>query len=205
MRPNDRIAEIIEIKQRGLKRVPGLFYEFDRLQRQFEASKGDSDTDDFYIIRSVTLLEVFTRSWVSQLIDYGAPYSERSVDMKTEIKLDLALVKAIHGRVITMGDLIAHNISINSFGQVCSHFKTLLGEELFTLLKDAASSMTVADLIRETGKHKETPPIIANPEKMRRSLVRLFEVRHILCHELPRTEYTNARRYLVFFPAHTSS
>lgn len=39
------------------------------------------------MIRAVTLLEVFTRAWVAELIDHGQPYLERVSEFKKDIKL----------------------------------------------------------------------------------------------------------------------
>ena len=106
-------------------------------------------------------------------------------------ELDFDLVQAIHGRVITLGDVVAHNVSLNSFDQVCATFTKLLGTDLVPLIKDAISRETsIADLVNPSGRRRPEKPIITSVDEMRKSLSRLYDVRHILCHEVPsRTVY----------------
>ena len=61
MAGRDKAAEIIEIKRRGPKAVPGLHYELETLQKQWlRIQRTDDATADFFPIRAVTLLEVFS-------------------------------------------------------------------------------------------------------------------------------------------------
>jgi hypothetical protein len=181
----DLLAEITEVKRRKPKETRGLHYEFEHLERHWKGATGTA-TQDFYPIRTVTLLEVFTRSWAAKLIDHGVPYTERALELKIDIKINLSLVTAIQGRTITMGDLIAHNLPVNSFGQICGVFQTLLAADFLSLLGEAQTSRTTLQEMMD-GKFDHMSPrqIITDADRMRRSLVRLFEVRNILCHELP--------------------
>jgi hypothetical protein len=51
------------------------------------------------------------RAWIAQLIDHGTPYIENVPKLKPDFKFDLGLVRAIHGRTITLGDMVAHGLS----------------------------------------------------------------------------------------------
>jgi hypothetical protein len=94
---------------------------------------------DFFPIRAVTLLEVFCRAWIAALIDHGSPFAQRAGDLSRDLKFDLNLINAMQGRVITLGDIIAHNVPINSFAQICSIFTILLGNDLIHTIKDATT------------------------------------------------------------------
>src|ERR1035438_1517745 len=96
---------IVEKKRRGPKAARDFHREFHNLQKLWQRMRAtNSDVDDFFLIRAVTLLEVFSRDCLAQLIDNGSPYAERAVDLKMDLKIDLEFVQAIQGRVITMGD-----------------------------------------------------------------------------------------------------
>lgn len=191
MATRDRIAEIAEIKRRGPRDAEGFSREFDVLQRQWARPRtGDSVTDDFFVIRAVTLLEVFTRGWIAALIDHGGPFVERAGELKFDFKFDFGSVRKI-GSLITLGDVVAHGISINNFGQITGIFKVLLAEELLPLLKNAVYvQRSLADRLLSEGSEetKAGTLIVKDVEKMRNRLARLFELRHILCHEVPRRE-----------------
>lgn len=90
--------------------------------------------------------------------------------------MEFELVRDIQGRAITLGDLLAHNVSLNSFDQVLSCFSTLLDKPLPSLLSTATNRWSGAST---------TEPIIANFDTLARTLTQLFEVRNILCHEIP--------------------
>ena len=92
----------------------------------------------------------------------------------------MRLYKGIQGRLITLGDIVAHNIPVNQFAQIISHFEVLLGVKLRPLLGKAIDRWSV-----EIEK-KPPEPIIPDYDRMATRLIRLFEVRHILCHERPR-------------------
>ncbi len=137
-------------------------------------------TPDFYVITAVTLLEVFTRANIAELIDHGMEYTNRAIELSKNLKMDFALVQSIQGRVITLGDIVAHSVSVNSFPQILGYFETLLGKLLRPLLVGAVDRWAI-EIKKEPSK-----PIISDFDVLARSLTRLFEVRHILCHETPR-------------------
>jgi uncharacterized protein YecT (DUF1311 family) len=192
----DRIAEITEKKQRGQKAPRRFLWEFGNLQKHWERVRAtNADADDFFIIRAVTLLEVFSRDYIARLIDSGSPYAENAIPLGADMKIDIALVRAIQGRVVTLGDMIAHNVSISSFGHICSAFKTLLGDDLVPMISTVVRKIP-------SWKPKEVPKaIISDVKLMSKRLARLFEIRNILCHEFPRKEVYDRREITPFLSA----
>jgi len=181
MSTRDRAGEILEAKKRNPIRHRFGSFELERLQSQW-TKKGSSEgsTPDFYVIRAVTLLEVFARGNVAELIDHGPEYANRAIELSKNLKIDFALVQGIQGRAITLGDIVAHNVSLNTFSQVFGCFETLVGKPVRPLLASAIN--------RWAAKTEVQPlePIIKDFDALARNLTRLFEVRHILCHEIPR-------------------
>jgi hypothetical protein len=87
MAQRDRLTEILEIKQRSgrHKRYPSL-WDFERLgQIHAREGKDQQIIDELIPARIVTLLEVFVRMWIEELVDRGAPYVERAATLKADI------------------------------------------------------------------------------------------------------------------------
>ncbi len=196
MAQRDRVSETAEKKQRGPKAARSFHREFQSLQKLWERVRAtNSDTDDFFVIRAVTLLEVFSRDCLSQLIDSGSPYAERAVDLKMDLKIDLGFVRAIQGRVITMGDMIAHSVSISTFAHVSSVFKTILGKDLVATISPATRKPAVWE------RQKVPEKIISDPDNISHTFSRLFDIRNILCHEFRQEEIYDRKEITVFLAA----
>jgi uncharacterized protein YecT (DUF1311 family) len=178
MTGRDRTDEILEVKKRNPLAHGYLSYDLERLGQQWLKTK---DVPDFYIVRAVTLLEVFTRRQIAELIDHAKEYTDRAVELSKQIKMDFATVRDVQGRAITLGDIVAHSIPVNSFGQIFSYFETLLGKPLRPLLAGAV------DRWRTEVEKLPAEPIIPDVEELASGLSRLFEIRHILCHEIPKS------------------
>ncbi len=182
MSTRDRAAEILEVKDRGpLRRRFGSYSLQSLKSRWTRTGRSEGSTPDFYVIRAVTLLEVFTRGYIAELIDHGTEYANRAIELSKNLKMDFALVQGIQGRAITLGDIVAHNVSVNSFGQMLEHFGTLLNKEPLRALLASAVDRWATEI-----EKKPAEPIINDFDDLARSLARLFEVRHILCHETPK-------------------
>jgi uncharacterized protein YecT (DUF1311 family) len=181
MSTRDRTQEILDVKQRDARWNRFGPYALENLQREWAKNrKREACAPDFYVIRAVTLLEVFTRGNLADLIDHGRQFTDRAIDFSKHVKIDFALVRDVQGRTITLGDILAHSVPVNSFGQVVGHFETLLGKPVRPLLEVAVDRWDTEVM------KKSKSPIIEDYEATARCLTRLFEVRHILCHEAPR-------------------
>jgi len=184
MPTRDRAAEISEIKSRGQSPATSLYYDVRQLKdgwnHQLSSAASPTGTPDFFPIRAVTLLEVFTRAWIAQLIDHGSPYVDNAVALAKNLRLDYELVRAIQGRAITVGDLVAHTVPVNTFSQVIGYFEILISQPFIALVAKAV------DRWETEVNGKPATPIIENGDNMCAVLSRLFDVRHILCHEYPR-------------------
>jgi uncharacterized protein YecT (DUF1311 family) len=177
----DRTQEILNIKERDAGWLGYGSFPLTNLLREWENHrKSEACTPDFFVIRIVTLLEVFARQNVASLVDHDRKFTDRAIEFSKQIKVDFALVRDIQGRTITLGDILAHSLPINSFGQIIAYFDTLLGKPVRPLLESEV------DRWETDVKKAAAKPIIEDYDALARYLVRLFEVRHILCHEAPR-------------------
>src|ERR1700730_13809217 len=129
--PRDRIAELLSIRQRAgkYKRTPSKS-DLDRLKDIWDKQlKGIDPTDELIPIRVVTILEVFLRHWVETLIDHGAPYVERASKLKVDLKYDFAIARSLQGGSVSLGQLIAHSLSLSRIDSFSAVLRTLLDQD----------------------------------------------------------------------------
>lgn len=133
---------------------------------------------EFVPIRLVTTLEVFVRGVIAELVNGAQQYFERGERLAKGSKIDLTFAAHVDRRELTIGDFVAHAVSLNSIEAVVS--------SLDTLLDDFAMKMRQAHpRWLEEQADWPLPPIVEDYDVMMASLSRLFEVRHVLTHELP--------------------
>lgn len=181
MSNRDRTQEILDVKQRDARWIRFGSYSLERLQREWLKNRqSEACAPDFYVIRAVTLLEVFTRGNLADLIDHERQFTDRAIELSKHVKIDFALIRDIQGRTITLGDILAHSVPVNSFGQIVGYFETLLGKPLRPILETVVNRWDTEVMKTATGS------IIDDFDALARCLTRLFEIRHILCHEAPR-------------------
>jgi len=178
----DKLAEIAARRARGGR---GGWWrgksELDTLVSQWYGGSGLGHIPaQFVAIRLVTILEVFTRDWVAELVDAGDPYANRAADLvKGSLKIDYAMAQALVGKQVTFGELVSHEIPVNDIGDVDRAFSTLLEGSLFAGLEGVVDRWSIS------AGDKAEAPILADPPWARAQLARLFAVRHIIVHELP--------------------
>jgi hypothetical protein len=163
-------------------------------KRLWEARSSD-EFADFVPIRLVTLIESFMQAAIEELVDHGQPYLERSGEIIKYKKIDFEYIQAISGKKITVGALIAHAISINNFDQILSTLKNILGNEFRCNLEAVHDRWAV-----EISGDAQTP-IISDFSTMAQNLSRLFQVRHILVHEIPAEQPYKSDEIEGFFTA----
>jgi uncharacterized protein YecT (DUF1311 family) len=177
----DRTAEIIQIKARGGNRGSFVSFELNTLWSEWDRLRDSPGSrPDYYLIKAVTILEVFTRTRIAMLVNHGTEYVARAATLVRDLKIDFDLANSIHGRAITLGDIVGHGVPVNAFGQIIEHFKTLLDLDLGDRLAKAVDRWQVEV------EGKPSNPIISDYDDMAAHVKRLFEIRHVLCHELPK-------------------
>lgn len=184
MAARDRAADIAEVRSRALWRDSQAVYEVGAVSNNWAHGTGPlANAPDYAIIRLVTLIEVFVRSRSAELIDSGSPYLERAQSLigSTGLKIDFPTAAAISGKKISLGQLVAHSIPCSTFGDFVNAFTKLFDFDLFGKIADVHDRVAV-----ELGGAAKTP-IITDGDALRATMVKLFECRHILVHELPDT------------------
>ncbi len=182
----DYVSEVLAVRERRAE-LHRVLHRLDSLGgirglRQTPAG-GDNtqEVDDFIPIRAVTVLEVFMRRWIAALVDRGAPFSGNASKLAAsgKVKLDFEAIEAIHGGRVTLGDLVAHGVSLNRIEDVLATFSALLGCDFDQELRRVHDRFAV----EREGKPQE--PIIADFPAFRAAFAKLFVARHIVVHEVP--------------------
>lgn len=113
----------------GQGRLGGeLVTQIDALRVASNAISGISPTFiEFVPIRLVTLLEVFVRGIIDELVNFNEEYFDRGVKFTKDPKIDLAFAALVNRRELTVGDFVAHFVSFNNIDAVYSALNNLLG------------------------------------------------------------------------------
>jgi uncharacterized protein YecT (DUF1311 family) len=113
------------------------------------------------------------------LVDIGDPYATRAFDLVKDARLDWKTSSALHGRKLTIGDVIAHSISFNRLESIIKIYSSLLDVDFRKLLGETRDRYAIE-------VHNEpNVPIIADVDSVLRSVSELIRVRHLLAHEVP--------------------
>ena len=179
--PRDILGEIREIKARqGRLHRSALASRVDRLHHEWDASQPATESVALYVpVALVTAMEVFFRSLVAELVDYGSPFIDNSEPLARSIRFDLDSIRAIEGKRVTVGEIMAHSLPFNKLSDISTPLSALMGEDVFHRL-----GRTV-DHWRTRVNGEPATPIIEDIDVLRRVLIRVFEVRHIIVHEVP--------------------
>jgi len=133
----DRISELIARRERSGRRggrFPDL-KDLADLQDAFDNYTGPKELlASLLPARIVTLLEVFCRYWIQIMIDHGTPYDERAINLKADVKYDLALVRSLQGKSITLGLLLSNSVKLTSLETIAAVFSDLIQADFFEWL-----------------------------------------------------------------------
>jgi hypothetical protein len=185
MSKRDRIAEIAEVKARGLAAGHPYKVAITHL-RNLEDAIAEMDRKDlsrraeWEVYRGLPVLvtatlESYFRATIARLVDSGDPFRGRARDLR-ELKLDITMLLAMEGERVTLGELVAHSLSLNGPEELGTAFKMVSGEDLWPKLgpnREAA-----------TGQ----PHLFPRTDEEARAyyfggLRELYRIRHIVCHE----------------------
>jgi uncharacterized protein YecT (DUF1311 family) len=174
------IDQILEWKERrGRSRYGGeLLWKVEDLARTWEKISADVEMADFIPVRLCTIIEVYVRETVREVVDSSATYLDRAEPLFKNAKFDFLIAKQLHGQRVTMGDIVAHSVSVSDLEHIFSVYETL-----FPGYRSALP--TVQERWIEDSDQAQRVPILEDVEQVLASVKRLFRVRHIVTHEMP--------------------
>src|SRR3546814_4177179 len=104
-------------------------------------------------------LPIFTRDWVTELVDAGDPYTGRAAELvKGSLKIDYAMAQALVGKQVSFGELVSHEIPVNDIGDIERAFSVLIDDQLFSCLEGVTDRWAI------TEDGRPAPLIFPNPQ-----------------------------------------
>lgn len=179
-RSRDIIQQIAEARSRRRTSVARaeLPLQLFKLEAAFRCLvRKDSELLKYFPVALIASLESYIRSAIKDLIDSGEPYLSNAEKPASSIKLDFSLLRAVHGKTITVGELVAQGVPLSRLEHINSVLTQILGETFLEKVRSAHSRWDH----EVNGKAKE--PILADAGEAFAAVERTFELRHIICHE----------------------
>lgn len=130
-------------------------------------------------IATIACFEAFFRSAYKELIDFGLPFSDNVINFNQakNVKFDFDIVNAIQTKTFSIGEFISHILPCNNYKDINSNLSTLIGKDFTNEIKSFEKE-SIFEEVKETSKaFKE------NSNQIFADLNRIFELRHIFCHE----------------------
>jgi hypothetical protein len=132
----------------------------------------------YYPVAAIAALESYFRWEIKGLIDSGDPRFLNALRVDDlPLKISHELLVAVHGKRITIGELVAHAVRLGDLDGINATMGKLLGAGFLDLVKDSRDP----ESRREQGEN--APTVIRNPNETFACVRRTFELRHIICHE----------------------
>lgn len=159
--------------------------EINRIETEWKANLHSSAyLADFIPLRLSTIIEVFVREVVRELVDFGQPYYGKAQKFTKDVKFDFLFQEHGSKQAFSIGDFVAHAVSASSVENILSTLTELLPDFLGKMKKSHP---------RWTEEKADWPlkAIITDWDLTIQNLKRMLEVRHIIAHELPEGEFYN--------------
>jgi uncharacterized protein YecT (DUF1311 family) len=191
------LSQIDEVRNRSARALLDVDVLLNEFRDEWLLLKNTSSVFVKYVpIRLYTVMEVRVRKTIQELIDHGEPFATRSKALWNKTKPDFEVLFGVQGKRVTVGELVAHSVSLNSFEQIFGVLELLLPNLEVELL--AAKDRYVVEVLQG-----EDRPIITNFNTMKKQLQELVELRHVLVHELPNDEVFDTSKIDGYFESAT--
>lgn len=177
----DIIEEIAQVRQRrryGLA-ITELPIRLFSLEQAFkEHDQKNEELTRYFPVALVACIEGYFRLAIKELVDAGEPYITNAERPASSIKLDFTVVRAIHGKAVTVGELVGHSVPLSRLDHIESSMSSLLGVSFLDCMR------TISDRWEHEVRGAEEKPILSNPDEVFSGVAKAFELRHIICHEI---------------------
>ncbi len=130
-------------------------------------------------IAIVACFEAYFRSTYKELIDSGTTFSKNVVkfNQAKNIKFDFEIVNAVQAKKLTIGEFIAHILPCNNYKDINSNLSTIINSDFTKEIKSFKRKSISED------ENKTSKFFIENSVQIISDLNKIFELRHIFCHE----------------------
>ena len=180
-RTRDIIQEITDTRQRrrfgsGITELPMRLFALEQAFKDHD--KTQSELTRYFPVALIACVEGYFRMAIKDLIDAGEPFLTNAEKPASLLKLDFTVLRAVHGKTITVGELIAHSAPISRLENIESVLSSLLNTSFLNSLR------TTTDRWAHEIRGEPCVPILSNPDEVFAGVARTFELRHIICHEI---------------------
>ncbi len=181
----DLISEIILIKSRTefnsrldfSSRLNDIEYAFTENLHY----NGDFDKEliKYIPIATVACFEAFFRSVYKELIDFGKPFCDNVIkfNQSKNVKFDFDIINAIQSKVVTVGEFVSHILPCNNLEDINLNLSLLANIDFLEQIKKFQRKNNFEQV------NVKANNFIENFEQIIVDIKRIFELRHIFCHE----------------------
>lgn len=180
-RKRDLFSEISDIRARLLFGSAYSELVFRRFALEQAFKQRDEANVEFlrYVpVALVACYEGFFRLAVKEFIDTGSPYLERAAKLSGGMKFDFEMLTILHNKKFTIGEVIAHNLSWSNLANINANMSPLMDSDFLTELR------SVYNRVDHEVHGSPKTPILSEPDVTYKYVERLFELRHVICHEI---------------------
>jgi hypothetical protein len=204
--PVTRRWELVSERINDLGRIPDVIH----LLEELEDVSGLEDLEDYIAIQSahdkvkhsfsltweiaryipiglVACMEGYFRQVYADLINHGSPYKANASKF-TDIKFSIEIAISLENHSLSIGDFVAHLLTTNNLEDINKNISTLIGDDFLEKLKAARQSAIPHSYEFRLDSNNEV--YIGEPDYnqinsyMIKSVKRMFELRHMFCHEI---------------------
>lgn len=180
-RARDIIQEIADVRQRrrfgsAMLELPMRLFALEHAFKKHD--KAENELTRYFPVALIACVEGYFRMAIKDLIDAGEPYLSNAEKTASLLKLDFSVLRAVHGKAITVGELVAHGVQLSRLEHIESALSGLLGKGFLESLRT-----TTARWAHEV-MGEPAIPILSKPDEVFADVARTFELRHIICHEI---------------------
>ena len=141
--------------------------------------RADTELARYFPVAIVACMEGYFKLAIAELIDSNDTYlSNASALFGSKSKADFETVRALAGKKLSFGELLAHTVSYSKLENIDSAISIVTGSKFLTELK-----MTHDRWASEV-EGKPIRPIMNDPDSVYMYVKNIFLMRHIVCHEL---------------------
>lgn len=174
------VKNILEIKARSRHQQASteLTLRLHGLQSSYKnIEKNNSEVLKYFPVAIVACVEAYFKMAIKELVDKRRDFLPNAIQLLKQ-KIDVDVAVSLDGNEITLGDLVAHSCSYSKFESIESCVSKILGVSFSDELKN------VQNRYLNTFFDEPLKPILENPDKTFKSVRKVYELRHIICHEI---------------------
>ena len=106
------------------------------LERAFEVyDKSQGELIRYFPVALIACVEGYFRMAIKDLIDASEPSLTNAEKPATSLKLDFSVLRAVHGKTTSVGELVAHSVSLSRLEHIESALSSLLGASFLHALR----------------------------------------------------------------------